>query len=412
MPDAEKSLLFVIKANIEDYNKKIGDAERNFKRSFGNIQKQLETTSRQFMMLGGVITAAFVGATLKFADTADKLVEMSQRTGIGVEALQELGFAAKLSGSSLEGLETSVKRMQVAISNSSPAFKDLGISLAELRTLSPDQQLKKVLTAIAAIPDPTKRAAAAIDIFGKSGTDLLPMLEGGAAGLQKMIDRAHELGLVFSPDTVKAAADLKDSFDALGMQFQALLGHIAQTAAFGNLINNFSNLLALAMNWIDKHPELVRAFMIVGGAILAVGIALKAMAIGMALVQALSGVGIAQVLIGLAAGAAAALVINKLMVTPALETPVVPAQHGGIFRRPTLAMIGEAGPEAVMPLSRLGNLGGGDTITNHYHFAGFITDPAALRGFVREIEGLQRQEGNRSSFGPSKTTYFSQGGHL
>ena len=70
--------------------------------------------------------------------------------------------------------------------------------------------------------------------------------------------------------------------------------------------------------------------MIVGGAILAVGIALKAMAIAMALVQALSGVGIAQVLIGLAAGAAAALAINKLMVTPALETPEIPvAQHGG-----------------------------------------------------------------------------------
>ena len=243
MPDAEKSLLFVIKANIEDYNKKIGDAERNFKRSFGNIQKQLETTSRQFMMLGGAITAAFVGATIKFADTADKLVEMSQRTGIGVEALQELGFAAKLSGSSLEGLEISVKRMQVAISNSSPAFKDLGISLDALRTLSPDQQLKKVLTAIAAIPDPTKRAAAAIDIFGKSGTDLLPMLEGGAAGLQKMIDRAHELGIVFSPDTVKSAADLKDSFDALGFQFQALLGHIAQTEAFKNLITIFQTFL-------------------------------------------------------------------------------------------------------------------------------------------------------------------------
>lgn len=353
MADTERSLMFVIKANIESYNKALGDADRNFKRTFGNIQKELENTSRQFMVFGGAITALFVGATLKFADTADKLQEMSVRTGIGTEALQELGFAAKLSGADLESLEISVKRMQVAIVNGSPAFEQLGISLDNLRKLSPDEQLKTVLTAIAAIPDPAQRAALAIDIFGKSGTDLLPMLENGAAGLQKMIDRAHELGIVFGTDAVKAAADLKDSFDALGMQFAALLGHIAQTEAFTNLIANFSNILSLAMDWIDKHPKLVKAFMVIGAAILAVGIALKVMAVGLALVQALSGVGLVQLAIGIAAAAAAVLAINKIMAPPKIPA----AQFGGIFTRPTLAMIGEAGPEAVIPLSRLGGIG-------------------------------------------------------
>lgn len=37
---------------------------------------------------------------------------------------------------------------------------------------------------------------------------------------------------------------------------------------------------------------------------------------------------------------------------------------GGIVTKPTLAMIGEAGPEAVVPLSKMGRFGGGDIIIN------------------------------------------------
>ena len=402
MADAEKSLLFVIKANIEDYNKKLGDAERNFKRTWGNIQRHFETTAKNMMAIGGAITAAFVGATMNFAKTAEELANMSARTGIGVEELQRLVYAAKTSGSSLEGLETSVKRMQVAIASGSSAFKDLSISLAELKTLSPDQQLKRILAAIAAIPDPAKRAAAAIEIFGREGTDLLPMLEGGAEGFNRLTGEAN----VFSEDMIRNGAALQHSFEQLNDKFKELLGSLAQTDAFKNLIENFSRILEKVIDFIKEHPVLVNAFFKVGAAILIAGGAIFTMVKAVALLKAVMGglKGALETAAALGIVAAALWGVNELTKTPAPETPEIPAaQHGAIFTRPTLAMVGEV-PEVAMPLSRLGSMGiGGGTVTNHYHFAGFITDEMALRGFVREIEVLQRQEGNRSFHGPTRT---------
>lgn len=44
------------------------------------------------------------------------------------------------------------------------------------------------------------------------------------------------------------------------------------------------------------------------------------------------------------------------------QTPVVPMADGGIVKRPTIALVGEAGPEAVIPLERGGVESGGMTI--------------------------------------------------
>jgi hypothetical protein len=409
MPDAEKSLLFVIKANIEDYNKKLGDAERNFKRSFGNIQKELNNTSKMFIIAGAAIVGAFVGATLKFADTADKLVEMSQRTGLSTTALQELGYAAKVSGAELTDLETSIKRMQVSINNGSKAFGELGIKLDDLRRMSPDQQLKTILTALSQIPDAGERSALAIEIFGRSGTNLLPM----ADNFQQLIDKAHALGLVLSEDTIQKTGDLKDMFDTLGMQFQALLDHLAQTEAIRNLITFFSNLLAKAMEWVDQHPDIVKAFLAVGIAILAVGAAMKAVAIAMAFVNALAGPGgWIKLAAGLAAAAAAVVIINKMSATPTPKAGAAlpSAQYGGVISGPgpvgaPVAMIGHVGERFAGPG------GGGGGVSIHIH-GDFMGDEMSLRALARRVEDVLRQEGNRSVHAPSKTEYYSLGKHL
>lgn len=64
---------------------------------------------------------------------------------------------------------------------------------------------------------------------------------------------------------------------------------------------------------------------------------------------------------------------------------------GGIVNGPTLAMIGEAGPEAVIPLSRMGQMGGGMTITVN---AGLISTPDQIgQDIIAAIQKAQRRSG-------------------
>ena len=95
-------------------------------------------------MLGAGIVTPLAGAAKVFADMGSDMVDMSQRTGVSVEALSELGFAAEQSGADMGTLEGSLKKMQKmlfeAASGSQAAqetLPSLGLSASQLSKLSP-----------------------------------------------------------------------------------------------------------------------------------------------------------------------------------------------------------------------------------------------------------------------------------
>jgi hypothetical protein len=63
---------------------------------------------------------------------------------------------------------------------------------------------------------------------------------------------------------------------------------------------------------------------------------------------------------------------------------------GGIVTQPTLAMIGEAGPEAVIPLNRLGGGGGGVTVNV---MGGLATSAEIGQAVVNAIRAYNRSAG-------------------
>ena len=77
--------------------------------------------------------------------------------------------------------------------------------------MSPDERLGAIADRLMAVRSPALRTAMAMDVFGKAGVQILPMLSGGAAGLAAMRQQARALGLSMSGDTVKAAAQLNDA---------------------------------------------------------------------------------------------------------------------------------------------------------------------------------------------------------
>ena len=174
-------------------------------------------------------------AVLSFAsntiDAADALNDMSERTGLAVGTLSELEFAAKLNGSSLDELQAaltkvSVKATDAATGNKTAAvaFDALGIAVknADGSMRSSLEITEEIGDAFKGISDPTLKSALAVEIFGKSGAKLLPVLENMRASREE----ARELGAVVGDDFVKAAADFNDNMDKMGFMAKGFAGTI------------------------------------------------------------------------------------------------------------------------------------------------------------------------------------------
>ena len=174
-------------------------------------------------------------AVLSFAsntiDAADALQDMSERSGIAVGTLSELEYAAKLNGSSLDEMQAALTRVSVKATDAATgnkiaavAFDALGIAVknADGSMRSSLQITEDIGDALQGISDPTLKSALAVEIFGKSGAKLIPVLENMRASREE----ARELGAVVGEDFVKAAAEFNDNMDKMGFMAKGFAGTI------------------------------------------------------------------------------------------------------------------------------------------------------------------------------------------
>ncbi len=233
--------------------------------------------------LGSAVVAPLIAATKVFAKMGDDLAKMSARTGFSVESLSELGFAAELSGTSMEVLENGIRKMQRTIVDAASGMQSaedalalLGLTVADLENLSPEEQFKLIADRLAAIEDPTIRAAAAMELFGRSGTQLLPMLEGGAAGIEQLQEQARKLGLTISTEDAKAAERFSDTLEIMWKVLKqnvfiigsALVPVLTQAAQW------LTKTATIAADWIKRNKELIVTIFKVAVAVVATGVAL------------------------------------------------------------------------------------------------------------------------------------------
>lgn len=226
----------------------------------------LRSIGTRMAAFGAGILAPLAASAKTFANMGDSLDEMSARTGVSVETLSELALAAELSGADLETLEVGIRKMQKAITEAAggsksaiDALAQLGLSVQDVVNLSPEQQFKLIADRISRIEDPTRKAALAMEIFGKSGTRLLPMLEDGAKGLEAFQQQARRLGLTISTQTAKDAALLADSLDILWRVLKQgvfIIGSALATTV-RDLANTVTRTVVTITNWIKQNRELV-----------------------------------------------------------------------------------------------------------------------------------------------------------
>lgn len=182
--------------------------------------------------IAGLIGGAGLAATVKTAvDELDRLDEAAERVGVSVESLSALNFAGTLSGLEAEDMTMALTKlsvkMQEAASGSKEAaalFADLGVKVTDStgKLKSADQVLAEVADAFSGFEDGASKTALAVDLFGKSGAKLVPLLNRGADGLAQMRAEAEKLGAVVDGKLAKQAADFNDNLDRLRIASSAV----------------------------------------------------------------------------------------------------------------------------------------------------------------------------------------------
>ncbi|CAN5457581.1 hypothetical protein BH11PLA2_BH11PLA2_28940 [soil metagenome] len=246
----------------------------------------------QLLGVGTALATPFALAAKLFADMGSDLVDMSQRTGVSVEALSELGFAAEQSGADMETLEAGLRKMQKFVVEAAGGSKEardalgkLGLAVADLKALAPDDQFKLIAEKLSKIENPALRAALAMDIFGKSGTKLLPLMIDGAEGIEKLQEKARKLGLTISTEDAAAAEEFGDTLDVVWKVLKR--GVFTIGAALVPSLMDLANWIITTTKdvsaWIDRNRGLVVSVAQITAVVVGIGAALVALGVAVSI---------------------------------------------------------------------------------------------------------------------------------
>lgn len=185
----------------------------------------------QLSLILGSIAGAFMLMGRNALNAAAGMDELAEQLGVTTQFLQASQFSAVQNGVKLEQLETAYGKFSQKIGEAAGGSKEmiealngLGVKILDINgKLRPTEVvMTEVARAITGIEDPAKRAAVAVDFFGKAGTRMLPMLKDLAGGLDEMTEKARRAGAYIEAETVAKLDRLGDAAERAKLSARAL----------------------------------------------------------------------------------------------------------------------------------------------------------------------------------------------
>jgi hypothetical protein len=206
---------------------------------------QAKKTSQDVAVLKGIeIGRVFISSIRAVATTfqqftsgagrsIDQANKLSRALGITFGELRRLQLAADLSGASSEQLANAFTRAQITITKAgqgapqaTAALQRLGLSVKDLAGLSASDQFQRIAAAIAGIQDPARRSAAAVEIFGRSGAQLLPVFQGLAQNLKDAEGFFGAFKSQLTGEDAKRVEAIRDAFTRVSTAVTEVTGKI------------------------------------------------------------------------------------------------------------------------------------------------------------------------------------------
>jgi hypothetical protein len=202
-------------------------------RIFGDGMKEM--TSQVGFLKNSLVGLVSVGSLVSIGKEAirmgSELQDASEKFGVSASELMKLQIVAKMSGVDMTGVGTAIKFMSKAIadavdptSKQAFALKAIGVSLKDLQGKSPIDQFMALADAFKQLEKDENYTRAALALFGKAGTDIIPVLSKGSEEIKRMSAEFVKLGAVLSDIDIAKLDEYGDAIDLFTMRTKAAAG--------------------------------------------------------------------------------------------------------------------------------------------------------------------------------------------
>lgn len=258
------------KANtaIEETDKKASSSGKSMGTSFSSIAKGAAAMATAVVSAASAIGAGLYKMASSTAEAADKVDKGSQQIGFSTEAYQKWDYVLSQNGASIDNLATYTARLTNTLDDAKNGsesaiakFERLGLSVDELAGKSREEVFEAVIASLADMTDEAERTAIANDLLGNKSSALAAMLNGGSAAIEEMKDKASELGMVMSEDTIKAGVNFTDLVDTTKRSLKGAISTLGGTVLpiINKVLNAVIQKLPSITNMIKKAAPIVEA---------------------------------------------------------------------------------------------------------------------------------------------------------
>lgn len=162
------------------------DAFNSANQSLNSLKSAATSVQGALASIGaGLSIGAFVGWVKSTMDAADAMNDMSQRVGIAVQDLAKYELATKQSGTTMEALAKGIKGLSLNLAEHGGELSKIGISAK-----SSDMAMQQLADIFTRMPDGIEKTTLAVQVFGKAGMEMIPMLNMGSKGLQEAAEKS------------------------------------------------------------------------------------------------------------------------------------------------------------------------------------------------------------------------------
>lgn len=232
--------------------RRVADAAESARQAAFNAGQTLIKIGGGISAVGAAIKAPLAAALKQFTDMGAAAYDQAQQTGLTVEALSTLSFAAEQTGASIGDVTAAIGKLQ-----------------GENKT----DQFRVIVDQLSRIPDAAQRAAAAEAYFGDAAKGILPILAAGAGEMAYMEERARKLGLQLKSSDTEAAHQLKLALSELWQVVKMVSYTLGAPLAEGmtKMVKLTTPLVAKVVNWLDANRDLILSADSLAGVLTTVG---------------------------------------------------------------------------------------------------------------------------------------------
>lgn len=220
------------------------------------LEKGLELVAEAAKKLGEALVETVVGAV----EYADKIGDLSVKTGVSTTSLQKFQYVAVQSGTSLEGISQSLTFLNRSLfeaatsgGEAGEAFARLGIKVrnADGSIADTEETFFAIAAAVAKLPTAAERAGLAVKLLGKSGAELLPLL---SEDLRNLFLEAEKMGGVLKPEDLARGKIFAGIWDSMGQVFSSVRNELGLM-----LVEELLPILTAFKEWWLQNNALVKS---------------------------------------------------------------------------------------------------------------------------------------------------------